>query len=172
MLKCWVARLREPGKHPGLLSPARFDRQVRRLRRRNRRLGAALLLIEIDRLDETDRRFERSEVDRSIEAVASAAVAVATDCWATCLQRGIYLVYSEDVTRSVDIAEGIRASVAAASLVPCLTVTVGACVLLPRQDWLDGIHLAEDALLQGKQAGGNRVQWLPIAEATPSERAG
>jgi len=46
------------------------------------------------------------------------------------------------------------------------TLSIGACLITPQQDWDDWYALADAALYRAKRLGGNRVEWQDDALAT------
>ena len=172
----WATRLVDHQARPRLLTRRQFERRAKRQLADGCGLPGALLFIEVDRLLDAERVLGRRDCERVAHRFSELITVVASECPATMVTRDAALVYAHSTTRSIDMAEAIRVAVQqelrlerlkvldhydqvrspAMTHKHVLTVTVGASAFALQQDFEEAIRRAEDALLQAKQAGGNR----------------
>lgn len=161
---------------PRLLSRRQFERHAKRQLAEGWGQPGALLFIKVDRLIDAERVLGRRGCEHIVHRFSELVTAIATECPATLVARDTILVYAHSATLSIDMAAAIRAAIqqelraerlkvldyyeqVQAHAMPdehVLTVTVGASAFALQQDFDEAIRRAEDALLQAKQAGGNR----------------
>jgi len=178
----WAVGLVDGRAPRKLLGRRQFERRARRQLATGHGRPGTLLFVEVDRLNDAERVLGCDECEQIVTRLAELVVAIASNCPATLVTKDAFLVYAQDLTFSLDIAESIRVAAqqefakarrkvlahygqsgSPASLDEhVLTVTVGACAVMPRQDFEEAIRRAEDTLLEAKQAGGNQVLWSSI----------
>jgi GGDEF domain-containing protein len=161
---------------PRLLSRPQFERRAKHQLSGGWGRSGALLFVGVDRLPDAERILGRHDCEHFIRRFSELVVAIASECPATLVSRDAILVYAHSTTHSIDMAEAIRVAVQqelglerrkvldqydqvrwpVMTHQHVLTVTVGACAFAPQQDFEEALQRAEDALLQAKQAGGNR----------------
>jgi len=169
----WTAGLLVRRTQPRLLSRRQFERRAKRKLANGWGRPGALLFVVVDGLIDAERFFGRRGCELIVHRFSELVVAIASDCPATLVTPDAILVYAHSTTHGIDMAEAIRVAVrqelgqdqrslldparsSPATGQHTLTVTIGACVFAPQQDFDEAIQRAEDALLLAKQAGGNR----------------
>lgn len=172
----WATGLLVQHPRPRLLSRPQFERRAKQQLCGGWGRPGALLFVGVDRLPDAERILGRRDCEQIVRRFSELVVTIASDCPATLVTRDAILVCAHSTIHSLDMAEAIRVAIQQELRLErrkvldhydqvrspngadqhVLTVTVGACAFAPQQDFEEAIQRAEDALLQAKQAGGNR----------------
>jgi hypothetical protein len=159
-----------------LLTRRQFERRAKHQLAGAQGLPGALLFIGLEGLTDAERIIGRRECEHIIHRLCELVMTIAAGCPAVLITRDALLVYVQDMTRSVDIAETVRIAaqqeftadrlkvlagndqVRSAEMTGkhLLTVTAGTCAFAPHQDFEEAVRRTEDALLKAKQGRGPR----------------
>jgi hypothetical protein len=169
----WATGLADRPVRAAPLPRRQFERRARQLLASARGRPGALLYIRLEGAGDAERIIGRQHCECIAQRLSSLVTTIAAGCPAMRFSRDAFLVYVQDMKRSVDIAEAVRVAAenefrtdrlkviackdllrpASAIDMRLLTITAGSCAFALQQDFVEAVRRAEDALLQARQAG-------------------
>jgi hypothetical protein len=178
----WLRGLVGEKREAATLTRKQFEQRVlRQLARGGDRAGA--LLLGQGRLQLDPALLSAGGTSgQTAQRVHDLVDVIAPGCLLTIAAPDALLVFVQDLTRGIDVAEAIRMVVQQAfdrenvggfeidgawtsswlQEHPLLTGTVGACRGAPRHGLNDAIRQAEDNMMLARHSGGDRVLWNAV----------
>jgi diguanylate cyclase (GGDEF)-like protein len=151
----------------GLCNRRGFVAHLQQRRRTDTPHNRGLLLVDCDRFKQINDEHGHLVGDRVLQGVANILRSAAGPDDVACRLGGdefCLLVQAHDAAEVLRVAEFVLTTAHAlhqmqAATPQIATLSIGACLIAPEQDWDDWYALADAALYRAKRLGGNRVEW-------------